>query len=259
VSIGGKLAAQLSPFGTASGELKKLTIHYEQPSGRRPGKIETLFNPERISRSRRATWEAEPLAGHGGPGGASPEVEFHSVEPETLSLELFFDTYESRSDASGWAAALIPPVPGGLVSTRAATDVRRHTERVARLTRIDQELHRPPVCRLWWGKFDVFQGVLTDLDQNYTMFLEDGTPVRATLSCTFLEVIPQARVRVHELHSADVPRTRRVTRTDTLHSIAAQEYGDPALWREIARANRVVNPLRLRPGDVLVIPRLRAR
>jgi nucleoid-associated protein YgaU len=64
---------------------------------------------------------------------------------------------------------------------------------------------------------------------------------------------------VNELHSADVPRTRRVTRTDTLHSIAAQEYGDPALWREIARANRLVNPQRIRPGDVLVIPRLRDR
>ena len=69
----------------------------------------------------------------------------------------------------------------------------------------------------------------------------------------------QARVRAFELHSADVPRTRRVTRTDTLASIAAQEYGDPSLWREIARANHVVNPLRLRPGDVLVIPRLRDR
>jgi nucleoid-associated protein YgaU len=254
-----KLAAQLSPFGTESGELKKLTIHYEKPSGQRPGRVETLFNPGEISRTRRANWDAEPLAGHGGPAGASPEVEFYAVEPETLNVTLFFDTYETRSDAAGWALGALPPVPGGLVSTRTATDVRKHTEKIAKLARIDQELHRPPVCRLWWGKFDVFQGVLTDLAQNYTMFLEDGTPVRATLTCTFLEVVPQARVRAFELHSADVPRTRRVTRTDTLASIAAQEYGDPALWREIARANRVVNPLRLRSGDVLVIPRLRDR
>jgi nucleoid-associated protein YgaU len=259
MTTAGRLAAQLSPFGTSSGELKKLTIHYERPSGQTPGTIEALFNPGEISRSRTATWEAEPIAGHGGPDGAAPEVEFHAVEPETLTLELFFDTYEDRSDTAGWAAALIPPVPGGLVSTSTATDVRRHTDRVARLARIDQELHRPPVCRLWWGKFDVFQGVLTELGQSYTMFLEDGTPVRATLSCTFLEVVPQARVRVSELHSADVPRTRRVTRTDTLASIAAQEYGDPGLWREIARANRVVNPRQLRAGDVLVIPRLRDR
>ena len=258
MSIAKKLAAQLSPFATSSGELKKLTIYYERPSGQRPGKIETLFNPSEISRYRAATWEAEPLAGHGGPEGGAPEVEFHSVAPETLRLDLFFDTYEARSDGAGLALT-IPPVPGGLVSTSTATDVRRHTERVVQLVRIDQELHRPPVCRLWWGRFDVFQGVLTELDQNYTMFLEDGTPVRATLSCSFLEVVPQARIRVNEMHSADVPRTRRVTRTDTLASIAAQEYGDPSLWREIARANRVVNPLRLRPGDVLIIPRLRDR
>jgi len=258
MSIAKKLAAQLSPFATSSGELKKLTIYYERPSGQRPGKIETLFNPSEISRSRAATWEAEPLAGHGGPEGGAPEVEFHSVAPETLRLDLFFDTYEARSDGAGLALT-IPPVPGGLVSTSTATDVRRHTERVVQLVRIDQELHRPPVCRLWWGRFDVFQGVLTELDQNYTMFLEDGTPVRATLSCSFLEVVPQARIRVNEMHSADVPRTRRVTRTDTLASIAAQEYGDPSLWREIARANQVVDPRRLRPGDVLVIPRLRNR
>jgi nucleoid-associated protein YgaU len=255
----GRLAAQLSPFGTGSGELKKLTIHYERHKGQRLGTVEALFNPEKIDRSRTATWEAEPLAGHGGPDGGAPEVEFHSIAPETLTLDLFFDTYEARPDTVGWAGALIPPVPGGIVSMSTATDVRRHTEDVARLARIDQELHRPPVCRLWWGKFDVFQGVLTDLSQSFTMFLEDGTPVRATLSCTFLEVIPQARVLVHELHSADVPRTRRVTRTDTLWSIAAQEYGDAGLWREIARANRVVNPRRLRAGDVLVIPRLQGR
>jgi nucleoid-associated protein YgaU len=254
-----RLAAQLNPFDVGgSGELKKLTIHYERPSGQRPGQVEALFNPGEISRSRSATWEAAPLAGHGGPDGGAPEVEFHSVEPETLTLDLFFDTYESRSDAAGWGGVL-PPVPGGIVSTRTATDVRRHTDEVARLARIDQELHRPPVCRLWWGRFDVFQGVLTDLSQTFTMFLENGMPVRATLSCTFLEVVPQAQVRVAELHSADVPRTRRVARGDTLASIAAQEYGDPALWREIARANGVVNPLGLRPGDVLVVPRLRDR
>jgi nucleoid-associated protein YgaU len=254
-----RLAAALNPFDVGgSGELKKLTIRYEQPSEPQPGEIEALFNPGQISRYRSATWEADPIAAHGGPYGGAPEVEFHSVEPETLTLDLFFDTYESRSDSAGWASVL-PPVPGGIVSTRSATDVRRHTDQVAGLAEIDQELHRPPVCRLWWGRFDVFQGVLTDLSQTFTMFLENGMPVRATLSCTFLEVIPQARVRVAELHSADVPRTRRLARGDTLQSIAAQEYGDPGLWREIARANGVVNPLRLQPGDVLVVPRLRDR
>lgn len=253
----GRLAAQLSPFGTAtSGELKKLTISYERRLRGEQGTIEALFNPDEITVSRSADWEAEPIAGHGGPDGRTPELLFRSVAAATLSLDLFFDTYEARPDSLGWARAALPPVPGGVVSRRTATDVRVHTLAVADLARIVPDLHRPPVCRLRWGSFSIFDGVLTDLTERYTMFLEDGTPVRATLSCRFLQVIPQARVRVDELHSADVPRTRRIARGDTLPAIAAQEYGDPGRWREIARANAVTDPRRLRPGDVLVVPRL---
>jgi nucleoid-associated protein YgaU len=255
----GRLAAQLSPFGTTSGELKKLTISYERGGALPRGRIEVLFNPEQLTVTRSVGWQAEAVAGHGGPDGEAPELEFHAVEPVSLGLDLFFDTYESRPDAVGWARAALPPVPGGLISRRTATDVREHTARIAGLAEIDPELHRPPVCRLRWGRVDILEAVLTDLTETYTMFLEDGTPVRATLSCRFLEVVSQARIRVAEPHSADVPRTRRVTRGDTLHAIAAQEYGDPARWREIARANAIIDPLRLRPGDVLVVPRLQGR
>jgi nucleoid-associated protein YgaU len=54
-----------------------------------------------------------------------------------------------------------------------------------------------------------------------------------------------------------VAKTRQVRHNDTLHSIAAEEYRDPALWRHIARANGIVNPRDLKPGTVLTIPRLR--
>lgn len=251
-----RLAAQLSPFGTDSGELQKLTIHYEQYSGARPGRIEALFNPGEISVSRSAGWEPEPSAGHGGTAPPGPQLEFQSVEPATLVIELFFDTYETRSDALDWTRAALPPVPGGVVSRRTATDVRRHTDRIVRLAKVDRELHRPPVCRLWWGRNDIFQGVLINVDQTFTMFLEDGLPVRATLGCTFLEAATVAEGRANERHSSDVARTRRLARNDTLQDLAAREYGDPARWREIARANGVVNPRRLRPGDTVLIPRL---
>jgi nucleoid-associated protein YgaU len=255
----GRLVAQLSPFGTTSGELKKLTISYERGGALPRGRIEVLFNPDQLTVTRSAQWEAEAIAGHGAADGGAPELEFHAVQPASLALDLFFDTYESRPDSVGWARAALPPVPGGVVSRRTATNVRDHTARIAGLAAIDPELHRPPVCQLRWGHLNILDAVLTDLTETYTMFLEDGTPVRATLSCRFLEVVSQARIRVAEPHSADVPRTRRVTRGDTLHAIAAQEYGDPALWREIARANSIIDPLRLRPGDVLVVPRLQGR
>ncbi|MGH3937303.1 MAG: LysM peptidoglycan-binding domain-containing protein, partial [Pseudonocardiaceae bacterium] len=108
-----------------------------------------------------------------------------------------------------------------------------------------------------WGVFrNIFTGVLTQLDQRFTRFLADGTPVRATLSCSFIESLTRADVRAREMNSADVVKTRVVRRNDTLHSLAAEEYRDPSLWRHIANANGIVNPRNLEPGRVLTIPKL---
>ena len=100
--------------------------------------------------------------------------------------------------------------------------------------------------------------MLTSLAQRFNLFLEDGTPVRATVSCSFLESVPAGRVRARELHSADVTKTRQVRRGDTLQSLAAEEYNDPRLWRAIATANSIVNPRHLPPGTVLTIPKLQS-
>jgi nucleoid-associated protein YgaU len=169
-------------------------------------------------------------------------LEYRYVEAETFEIELFFDTYESRSTA--------------LTLRRAATDVRRHTDRIADLVEPDRELHRPPLCRLRWGTFDIFTGVFTSVRQRFTLFLEDGTPVRATLTCSLTGSATPGRARSAEMHSSDVVKTRQVRRTDTLQSIAAEEYNDPAQWRNIAKANGIINPRDLRPGTVLTIPRL---
>jgi nucleoid-associated protein YgaU len=52
------------------------------------------------------------------------------------------------------------------------------------------------------------------------------------------------------------PRRHLVRRGDSLPSLAAAEYGDPARWRPIALANGLVNPRLLEPGTELVIPPL---
>jgi nucleoid-associated protein YgaU len=245
-----RVASELLGFGTGGAALQRLTIQRE---GGDP--VEALFNPSEISVSGAASWDQEYPASYGGPSTAAVELEFRSVEAQTLSIELFFDTYESRA-ATTFKDAVVALLPAA-ASQRKATSVSRYTEQVAKLAEVDQALHRPPVCNLRWGAFDIFTGVLTSLNQRFTLFLEDGTPVRATLSCSFLGVSLQWQRRKGELQSSDVAKTRRVRRNDTLHSIAAEEYRDPALWRHIARANGIVNPRDLEPGTVLMIPRLR--
>jgi len=47
----------------------------------------------------------------------------------------------------------------------------------------DEKMRRPPMCIFVWSKvFPAFKGVITQLSTKYTMFLPDGTPVRATVS-----------------------------------------------------------------------------
>jgi hypothetical protein len=246
-----------------SPSLQKLRISYRK-KGQAETYVEALFNPAEISRSRSITWQ-RPSSWVFGQSAAAEVVrqEFVSVEAETLSLSLFFDTYEPHEESGGAGGfnlrqtATMLAQTGNPFARSAAKDVTSLTRKVARLAEVDRERHRPPICRLSWGKYKhIFTGVLTSLDQQFTMFLPNGTPVRATLNCSFTEYRTRARARAEEPHSADVAKVRVVRRGDTLHSLAAQEYNDPALWRHIARANGIVNPRLLPPGTVLTIPKL---
>jgi nucleoid-associated protein YgaU len=222
----------------AGGALQKLRIRYNKGGRENAGQIEAMFNPTEIGWSRAISWQPEPVVGSmDGWGRFNTEQLFLAARPATMSVNLFFDTYEARTGP---------------------TDVRKLTRAVAELAEVDTELHHPPVCRLSWGVFDnIFTGVVTELDQTFSMFLADGTPVRATVSCSFTEYATRAHALRRELHSADVHKTWIVRRADTLHGIAAAEYGDPSLWRHIAEANGIVNPRRdLRSGAVLKLPRL---
>jgi nucleoid-associated protein YgaU len=112
--------------------------------------------------------------------------------------------------------------------------------------------------------------VLVDAGQRYTMFLPDGTPVRSTLSVRFQEYVrldvdirrglffgsPTVSAAVNAAGALiGVATTLHVTSVgDTLSGLAAAYLGDPALWRDIARANRIDDPLDLPPGRTLVIP-----
>lgn len=193
------------------------------PEGKRP--ISVLFNPSQYSLEK-----GNQFAEIGVPGLGSPILQYVRGNTRNLSMELFFDTYEQR------------------------TDVREHTDKIYNLLNIEEETHAPPVCTFGWGSFS-FRCVLSQVGGRFTLFLSDGTPVRATLNVTFKEFI-EVEVLVRETPTASTDRTKTylVKRGDTLSSIAAAQYGDPAKWRPIAVANHIDNPRRLEPGPLLIPP-----
>lgn len=114
----------------------------------------------------------------------------------------------------------------------------------------------PPICSFTWGQF-TFRCILERVAGAYTLFLADGTPVRAVLNVTFKEYLDvEVQVRNPPTQSVDYHKRCQVQLGDTLAGIAAREYGDPENWRPIALANGIANPRRLEPGRILVIPSL---
>jgi hypothetical protein len=250
-------------LGTPDAGLEKLTILYEQGGvGRFTGQIRALFNPSSLTLEENVEWAVKDLA----IPGLGYVLEFKGKDnrkPPTLTLDLLFDTYEGDHTQPSIAQSVLGNIRGTPLalfpgSAPSRTSVTRYTSEVARLARIDRELHRPPICQLKWGRFQIFEGVLTSLTQRFTLFQPDGTPVRATLAVSFTQYQSiQEAMRDLDLHSADVPKRHTVRRGDTLSSIAAEAYNDPGMWRHIAKANGIHNPRALTPGQVLRLPKLK--
>jgi nucleoid-associated protein YgaU len=99
--------------------------------------------------------------------------------------------------------------------------------------------------------------VLQSLKQLFVLFLGDGTPVRATLTCQFVEfTLPVEELQANEPHSPDHAKAYVVKEGDTVSGIAGIFYRDPRLWRPIAERNAIDNPRVLTAGAVLTIPKI---
>jgi Contractile injection system tube protein/LysM domain len=214
--------------------LAKLKI---KPRGSGYDEIAVLFNPTSYSITKPVTYTSQPRRNLN-----APLISFGGGGSRTLALKLFFDVTES------------PTVKGRTIS-----DVRSLTNKLVELTRIERNKGRPPICDVSWGGATPansdfpFSGVVNNLEQEFTLFSSDGTPLRANVTISFMEFLAWEEDR----RKTDPEfSTRVVRRDDTLSNIAAEMYDDARLWRVIAEANNLDDPRRLEPGQVLHIPKL---
>lgn len=186
-------------------------------------RIPVMYNPEEYRID-----QGNEIAEIGVPGLATPPIQYVRGRTRTLSMELFFDTYERGED------------------------VRSRTQQVVGLLDPDPRTLAPPVLLFVMGQFS-FQCVLAEANQHYTMFLAEGTPVRARLSVRFQEYT-RVETQVQRGLFLGPPTLHQITSGDTLPNLAATYLGDPGRWREIADTNSIEDPRRLEPGRALVIP-----
>jgi hypothetical protein len=207
-----------------------------------------MYNPEELKFE-----QGNDFAEVGIPGLNAPPLQYVRGKSRVLTMELFFDSYETGED------------------------VRDFTQPIVALLDKQPLTMAPPVLLFSLGRVQ-FRCVLVDAGQRFTMFLRDGTPVRSTMSVRLQEYVdvnlqvqqglffgsPTVSAAVNTAAATVVQATGAVlagsatvyvvVAGDTLSGIAGALLGDVGRWREIATANKIDNPFDLAPGLSLVIP-----
>jgi nucleoid-associated protein YgaU len=223
---GGKAADSGDGFGAlASAAMSALPI---PGGGKDPdNELTFMFNPTeyRLSQSVSTNRTKDKWL----PGG---KVEYQHTGPLTISMQLFFDDFASLQG-----------------------DV---TPKISKLLKwqMPEGFKPPPLVKFEWGnkQLENFKGVITQLNINYTVFSKNGTPIQAKVDLTLEGTDELHPGKNPTSHAVDMRRVHTVVEGETIASIAYAELGRAAYWRAIATANGIDDPLRVRPGQTLLIP-----
>jgi hypothetical protein len=195
--------------------------------------IDVCFNPKEYDLDKSVTYDQSKSFSD------APEPEFKAPVPMTLTVTLQFDSYEERvSVRDKWVRRIEKLTMMGVVELK------------KNATKDDKKNARPPMILFVWGRFS-FKGVITKLTQKYTMFLSDGTPVRAECNLT-IQNVSNRDVDSGTSVSFNANKSTRsvsVGPNDRIDLIAAKELGDAGRWAEIAAFNDIVDPGNIAGAD----------
>ena len=215
------------------GKLERARIHVLKGDGKSStdleSAIEVCFNPKEYSLEKSVEWDAEKAFSD------APQPEFKAPKPMTLSVTLQFDTYEERTNVRDKWVRRIEKL------TMMLEPLKNDGKGASKS---DKQKNRPPVILFVWGRF-TFKGVVESLSQKYTMFLSDGTPVRAECALKIRNVMDREVDKgTSQSFSAKDSGTRTVNvgPNDRLDLIAATHLGDAGRWAEIAAFNDIIDP-----------------
>ncbi|MCE9577712.1 MAG: phage tail protein [Deltaproteobacteria bacterium] len=128
--------------------------------------VTAQYNPKEVGINKSVPWQK-----HKDSKSDQPQLEFSGADGRSLDLELTFDGYEDKINVHDeYVNKLIE-------MTMAQVDASDKKGK--------EDQKRPHMIVLTWGagsKLPKFEGVIESVNTKYTMFLNDGTPVRAT--CT---------------------------------------------------------------------------
>jgi hypothetical protein len=200
----------------AGGQLEKLLVRaYSAPDYAEGSLIDTFeayVNPNEITLAYEIEYDSAQ-----GSGTTGSRMDFKKVKPGDLSLAFFLD---------------------GTGANGVKIDVQQQVEKFQAITGYNGDIHRPNYLKVAWGTLQVKRCVLKSASIAYKLFKPDGTPLRATITATFVDAVEdQTRVALAQDASPDLTHVRVLRAGESLAALCTQIYGRPELYPKVARAN----------------------
>jgi hypothetical protein len=125
--------------------------------------VHAQYNPKELQVDKTVPWQKKSQANKSGDTGI--QLEYTGADGRSMSLELLFDGFESKTSVADKVDML-----NQMASVLSPGDA-------------DETKRRPHLCVVKWGDtVPKFTCVIESLSAKYTMFSEAGVPLRAT--CT---------------------------------------------------------------------------
>jgi hypothetical protein len=220
-----------------SDQLTEATLRVVEGNVSGPTEIEFDFNPGEYTVEKTSSWSRPQMKG----GKQTGKPEFQGANAQTLRMEVLFDQ-------------LISSVGGGDVARSVNTLIEwvKPTD-----DSVAKKKPQPPIVVFEWGDnpaLTSFRAYVKSVSAKYLLFDGSGKPLRATATVTLEEVPIPPKKQNPTSGAIEGRRSHLLAEGDTLASIAWAEYEDATLWRGIADFNGIDDPLRVRPGQSILIP-----
>jgi Contractile injection system tube protein/LysM domain len=207
--------------------------------------IQALFNPTELSITKGNNWKFDEIKGK-----SLPKGKFGGGKPREMQVNLLLDQ------------SLSQPAPGA--------SVKELADKLLKMMDVPSGAGGgaanavPPLVTFTWGDVPSFKAACTSLTITFNLFAPNGTPIRADVKLALTQAETATSASSNSANKKGNPTTRSegglgvhvIKDGDSLQSIAHRSYGDPNRWRLIAEANGIDNPLHLRRGTPLNLPRL---
>lgn len=221
--------------------LKKLKLTACNEKGKPLTKLkpfELMLNPENYTVQSNVHYTDD--AADGNTSGAGSKFKYVAAKEITLGTFIL--------DVTGAVPFTLSALYGSM------KEVIDHLENV--VYNFDGEIHRTPIVLVEWGILS-YKAELKSMSVKYTLFAENGDPLRAEVTLSMQEYLTEEEKAAREKKSSpDLTHFVEVKVGDTLPLMCNRIYKDCSYYREVAEINGLHDFCHLTPGTFLYFPPL---